>query len=81
MVSFNISLGKVLGRSLTDFCTVCVPCCAVCCRVQAIKEISENPSNEVMGRWLDHPKIGPLVATMWKAMQMQRQQQQQRQGL
>lgn len=46
--------------------------------VQAIKEISENPSNEVMGRWMDHPKIGPLVATMWKTMQVQRQQ---RQGL
>jgi hypothetical protein len=34
-----------------------------------------------MGRWLDHPNIGPLVATMWKTMQMQREQQQQRQGL
>lgn len=45
---------------------------------KAIKEISENPTNEVMGRWMDHPKIGPLVATMWKTMQMQRQQ---RQGL
>lgn len=42
--------------------------------MQCIKEISDNPSNEVISRWLDHPKIGPLVATMWKTMQTQRQQ-------
>jgi hypothetical protein len=37
---------------------------------KAIKEISDsrNP-NEAMSKWLDHPKIGPLIAAMWKSMQ------------
>jgi hypothetical protein len=50
--------------------------CAVLCAVQAIKEISENPSNEVMSRWMEHPQIGPLVQVMWKTMQEQRMQRQ-----
>lgn len=49
---------------------------AVLCAVQAIKEISENPSNEVMSRWMEHPQIGPLVQVMWKTMQDQRMQRQ-----
>ncbi len=35
----------------------------------AIKEISTNPTSEVLAKWLDDPAIGPLVAELWKSMQ------------
>lgn len=44
---------------------------------RCIKEISDNPTAEVMGKWLDHPVLGKLVAAMWKTMQVQRSKQQQ----
>jgi len=43
---------------------------------KAIKEISDNPTSpEVLMKWLDDPKMGPLVAEMWKQMMAQQQQQ------
>ena len=44
-----------------------------------IKEISDNPTTEVMSRWLDHPVLGKLVGAMWKTMQVQRSKQQEQQ--
>lgn len=46
---------------------------------RCIKEISDNPSAEVMSKWLDHPVLGKLVAAMWKTMQVQRSKQQDQQ--
>jgi hypothetical protein len=31
--------------------------------------------NQVLMKWLDDPKMGPLVAEMWKQMMAQQQQQ------
>eukprot|EP00879_Flechtneria_rotunda_P021725 GHRR01022909.1.p1 GENE.GHRR01022909.1~~GHRR01022909.1.p1 ORF type:complete len:149 (+),score=21.33 GHRR01022909.1:1044-1490(+) len=44
---------------------------------KCIREISDNPTSETMSRWLDHPKLGPLVSSMWKAMQVRRSGMQQ----
>lgn len=46
----------------------CIVLLAVDQFYKALTEVMSNPTPEVMGKWLSHPNIGPVVADLWKTM-------------